>query len=119
MVQKIKMILLRLLSYIKPIDLGLHTSDQNVLEDKAISAEDLLATIEYVAITEAETNSTAKSFSISLNEEINVELNPKLGKFAVVSMYIVSKSGSSMIKLRNINTGKVIKISLNTFRALF
>lgn len=119
MLQKIKISALSILSYFKPVDLGLHTTDQNALKDEPVKADAITKIIEY-EVNKAIANKIKHKFTtINIDEDLNTKLNPNLGAFKVMSISIADKPNYSIIKLKHIKTGRIVRISLNTFRLFF
>lgn len=113
---------LKLKSYIKPIDLGLHYSADKAegpsvdegQEYKTTGAR-LDETLTRIALT-APKEAPAE---ISMTEEIRVSLNKSLGDFKVLSIIVSKDSNQSIVRLRHVETGRTIRISTATFRLFF
>lgn len=113
---------LRLKSYIKPIDLGLHYSADKAegpsidegQEYKTTEAR-LDETLTRIALTAPK----EASAEISMTEEIRVSLNKSLGDFKVLSIIVSKDANQSIMRLRHIETGRTIRISTATFRLFF
>lgn len=113
---------LKLKSYIKPIDLGLHYSADKAEgpsidegQEYKTTGTKLNESLTRIALT-APKEAPAE---ISMTEEIRVSLNKSLGDFKILSIIVSKDSNQSIVRLRHVETGRTIRISTATFRLFF
>ncbi len=113
---------LKLKSYIKPVDLGLHYSADKAEgpsidegQEYKTTGTKLNESLTRIALTAPK----EASAEISMTEEIRVSLNKSLGDFKILSIIVSKDSNQSIVRLRHVETGRTIRISTATFRLFF
>lgn len=118
MLTTLKNTAIKVLSYFKPVNLGLHSSLDSGLDDP-IATDQMLDFIRNEVEAVLKEKTSTKFTTIKLDGEILATLNPRLGTFTVESMSVANKANSSIVKLKQVATGKTVRISLQTFRLFF
>lgn len=116
---KFKLFFNKLLSYIKPVQLGMHASCDPVTSNNALESDTLLQIVEQEVLKALESKTKNKSTNIKLDDKIKASLKNNSGDFIILSISIGNKSNSTMVKLQQMKTGKILKVSMNTFRMFF
>lgn len=115
---KVKQFFLKLFSYIKPIDTGIHTTCGEVVPGNSIRHEELLKLIEEEVYKARETMANRTSIEVTLDKPSLAILKAGV-RVEILSITIPKKTPTTMIKLRILGTKEVIRMSTNTFNKLF
>lgn len=118
----IKNVWIKIKSYIKPIDLGLHYSAVKVDGPSIYEGQEYKSTGAILNETLTKIALTAPkeaSAEIAMTEEIRVSLNRNLGDFKVLSIIVSKDANQSIMRLQHIETGRTVRISTATFRLFF
>lgn len=114
-----KPFLTKLMSYIKPVPLGIHSTCEPVNSENILQSDDLLKIIEE-EVNKAILEKKDQTYTqVYMTEPVLTNLNPNLGDFKILSISVFSKSKGSIVKLKHIKSGKIIKLSMNVFRIFF
>lgn len=111
--------LMVVISYIKPIDLGIHDTLSNSVKDDPISTDQLMQVIDKEVNRAIAERTSHKFTTINMDKTTLVGLNSNIGDFTISAILVSDKANNSIVKLKHIKTNKVIRISMNTFRLFF